>query len=133
MFGGYQGGLYPSWDGRGRHQQGAKTGLRRTVDVSTCYTLHLSNRLYWGNTPGFAMQPHSSYARKLLPPSAMTDNPSTSICTNFIKASVNKQRSPVNVVSWAPEGTTRCITGNSSGEFTLWKDGAFNFERIMQV
>lgn len=36
-------------------------------------------------------------------------------------------------LAWAPEGVTRCITGNSSGEFTLWKDGAFNFVTIMQV
>lgn len=33
---------------------------------------------------------------------------------------------------WTPEGR-RLITGNSSGEFTLWNGSAFNFETIMQV
>ncbi|KAG5187527.1 WD40-repeat-containing domain protein, partial [Tribonema minus] len=116
-------------------QQGAKQGLRRTVDVSNCITLHLCARAYWGNDAGeaWALQPHSSYVRRLLPPFASRANAATCLCTHWVKASVNKQRSPVNVLSWAPEGATRCITGNSSGEFTLWKDGAFNFERIMQA
>lgn len=51
----------------------------------------------------------------------------------WVKTSTNKQRCPVFCLAWAPEGVTRCITGNSSGEFTLWKDGAFNFVTILQV
>eukprot|EP00612_Vaucheria_litorea_P006475 CAMPEP_0171471156 /NCGR_PEP_ID=MMETSP0946-20130122/539_1 /TAXON_ID=109269 /ORGANISM="Vaucheria litorea, Strain CCMP2940" /LENGTH=543 /DNA_ID=CAMNT_0012000597 /DNA_START=168 /DNA_END=1796 /DNA_ORIENTATION=+ len=134
----YQSNQYgTAYDGgtqfRAPKQQGAKQGLRRTVDVSNCITLYLSNRLYMPKINHLPMQPHSSYVRNMLPPIATADNPATCLCTHWVKASVNKQRSPVNVLSWAPEGTTRCITGNCSGEFTLWKDGAFNFERIMQA
>lgn len=51
----------------------------------------------------------------------------------WVKTSTNKQRCPVFCLAWAPAGVTRCITGNSSGEFTLWKDGSFNFVTILQV
>ncbi|CAM9793712.1 unnamed protein product, partial [Sphacelaria rigidula] len=51
----------------------------------------------------------------------------------WVKTSTNKQRCPVFCLAWAPEGVTRCITGNSGGEFTLWKDGAFNFVTILQA
>eukprot|EP01084_Bolivina_argentea_P229265 387006_1 len=117
---------------------GAKKQVaRRTVDVGTTMVHYLNTRIYSGGLPRWCvsttLQPHSSYIRRMPPSFSILECPASCICTCWVKTSVNKQRSAVNVLSWSPEGTTRCITGNSSGEFTLWKDGAFNFERIMQA
>lgn len=82
-------------------------------------------------------------------PLAYLHNPANCIATKFVHTSTNIARCPINVVTvrctsmnllhvlilnaqWTPEGR-RLITGNSSGEFTLWNGSAFNFETIMQV
>ncbi|CAN0272854.1 unnamed protein product, partial [Phaeothamnion confervicola] len=114
-------------------------GARRTVDLSSTIAVQLQNRVFWpeGGGPGgrdlFAVQPHSTYVRRMMPPASMGDSPAVGVCTTWVKTSRNKLRCPVNALVWTPEGVTRCITGNSSGEFTLWKDGAFNFETILQA
>ncbi|KAI9207852.1 WD40-repeat-containing domain protein [Polychytrium aggregatum] len=68
----------------------------------------------------------------MLPSTCYPHNPATSICTKFIHTSTNKNRCPINVVRWTPEGR-RLITGASSGEFTLWNGLTFNFETILQA
>ncbi|CAG8550962.1 10476_t:CDS:10, partial [Acaulospora colombiana] len=68
----------------------------------------------------------------LLPPSAYLHNPVNAIATKYVHTSTNKNRYPVNVVRWTPEGR-RLITGLSSGEFTLWNGLTFNFETILQA
>ncbi|KAL9656666.1 hypothetical protein ABK040_002937 [Willaertia magna] len=76
--------------------------------------------------------PHPAYETYLLPPSAYRYNPTTCITTKFEHISTNKQRCPINVVCWTPDGR-RLLTGASTGEFTLWNGQAFNFETIQQA
>ncbi|CAM9262856.1 unnamed protein product, partial [Ascophyllum nodosum] len=116
---------------------------RRCVDIAGSIMQHVIARPYTptagGDPPAgtggapWSIQPHSTYVRRMLPPAALRSNPATGVCTQWVKTSTNKQRCPVFCLAWTPEGVTRCITGNSSGEFTLWKDGAFNFVTILQA
>ncbi|CAM9973883.1 unnamed protein product, partial [Choristocarpus tenellus] len=111
---------------------------RRGVDIIGSIMQHQLGRIHRAGPGGNpyevrSMQPHSSYVRRMLPPLALKSNPSSGVCTQWVKTSINKQRCPVFCLAWAPEGVTRCITGNSGGEFTLWNDGAFNFATILQV
>ncbi len=68
----------------------------------------------------------------MLPPLARVNNPADSIPAKHLHTSLNKNKHPVNVVRWTPEGR-RLLTGSSSGEFTLWNGTGFNFETIMQA
>lgn len=68
----------------------------------------------------------------MLPPIAKVHNAVDSIPAKHFHSSLNKIKHPINVVRWTPEGR-RCLTGSTSGEFTLWNGMAFNFETIMQV
>jgi polyadenylation factor subunit 2 len=79
-----------------------------------------------------ALQPISTGHMGLLPSHCYQQNPVTNVCTHYVHTSTNKQRYPVNVVTWTPEGR-RLLTGCSSGEFTLWNGISFNFETILQA
>jgi polyadenylation factor subunit 2 len=68
----------------------------------------------------------------MLPPLSRLHNPADSIPSKHLHDSLNKNKHPVNVVRWTPEGR-RLLTGSSSGEFTLWNGTGFNFETIMQA
>jgi polyadenylation factor subunit 2 len=68
----------------------------------------------------------------MLPPLARIHSPADSIPARHLHTSLNKNKHPVNVVRWTPEGR-RLLTGSSSGEFTLWNGTGFNFETIMQA
>ncbi|CAG8583717.1 12968_t:CDS:10 [Acaulospora morrowiae] len=78
------------------------------------------------------LRPKPNFIIDLLPPSAYLHNPVNAIATKYVHTSTNKNRYPVNVVRWTPEGR-RLITGLSSGEFTLWNGLTFNFETILQA
>eukprot|EP01095_Lingulamoeba_sp_RSL-Kostka_P013697 TRINITY_DN5738_c0_g1_i1.p1 TRINITY_DN5738_c0_g1~~TRINITY_DN5738_c0_g1_i1.p1 ORF type:complete len:396 (+),score=115.46 TRINITY_DN5738_c0_g1_i1:99-1286(+) len=106
---------------------------RKTVDYRSTIINYIRERPRLNSVDDFYyIQPSSAYMDKLMPPSTWYFNPSTSICTNHVHKSTNKQRCPVNVVTWTPEGR-RLITGSSSGEFTLWNGLCFNFETILQA
>lgn len=68
----------------------------------------------------------------MLPPAARLSNAADTIPVKHLHQSLNKQRHPVQVVRWTPEGR-RLLTGATSGEFTLWNGTGFNFETIMQA
>jgi polyadenylation factor subunit 2 len=68
----------------------------------------------------------------MLPPAARPQKAVDAIPAKHLHSSLNKIKHPINIVKWTPEGR-RCLTGSSSGEFTLWNGMAFNFETIMQV
>ena len=68
----------------------------------------------------------------MLPPLARITKPADSIPAKHLHQSTNKNRHPINVVRWTPEGR-RLLTGSSSGEFTLWNGMSFNFETIMSA
>eukprot|EP00040_Diaphanoeca_grandis_P015724 m.80586 g.80586 ORF g.80586 m.80586 type:complete len:708 (+) comp25324_c0_seq1:186-2309(+) len=78
------------------------------------------------------VQADESYYQEMLPVSARPDEPAECIATRCFRQAMNKNRFPVFVVKWTPEGR-RLITGISSGEFTLWKGIMFNFETILQA
>ncbi|KAI1007766.1 Polyadenylation factor subunit 2 [Podosphaera aphanis] len=68
----------------------------------------------------------------MLPPLSRIGNPADTVPSRHLHTSLNKNKHPVNVVAWTPEGR-RLLTGSSSGEFTLWNGTGFNFETIMQA
>ncbi|CDZ97317.1 Polyadenylation factor I complex, subunit PFS2 [Phaffia rhodozyma] len=116
------------------HSNGPKKlRARRTID-------YFGEFAKWSTVRKIRPNPHyTPYSRPdpefiidLLPPAAYSGNSSTSLCEKFVHSSVNKIRSPVNVVKWTPEGR-RVLTGAQSGEFTLWNGLAFNFETILQA
>ena len=74
----------------------------------------------------------TSLSHQMLPPIARPQNAANAVPAKHIHSSLNKLKHPINIVRWTPEGR-RCLTGSSSGEFTLWNGMAFNFETIMQV
>ncbi|KAI9501480.1 WD40-repeat-containing domain protein, partial [Coemansia spiralis] len=73
-----------------------------------------------------------SYTVDVFPPSFAPHEPESSIATRYIHFAQNKERHPINVIRWTPEGR-RLITAASSGELTLWNGLTFNFETIMQA
>ncbi|KAL9061598.1 MAG: hypothetical protein Q9162_000130 [Coniocarpon cinnabarinum] len=74
----------------------------------------------------------ASYIVDMLPPQARIARPADTIPAKCLHQSSNKNRHPINVVRWTPEGR-RLLTGSSSGEFTLWNGMSFNFETIMSA
>ncbi|CAM9492737.1 unnamed protein product, partial [Discosporangium mesarthrocarpum] len=139
-FGGGRGFGQSRYWGDGDHAQRRlrPQAPRRGVDITGSIMLHQVGRIHKGGPGGDpseveSLQPHSTYVRRMLPPRALKSNPASGVCTQWVKTSINKQRCPVFCLAWSPEGVTRCITGNSSGEFTLWNDGAFNFATILQA
>jgi WD40 repeat protein len=99
----------------------------------TLYGFHLQGRIWqrdFRDRP--ALQPEVTYYPDLCPPSSYIDNALNSVTTHFVKAAINKMRSPIFCMAWTPEGR-RLVTGASSGELTLWNGLTFNFETIMQV
>ncbi|CAJ1376637.1 unnamed protein product [Effrenium voratum] len=77
-------------------------------------------------------QRHYSYTKELVPPFAMPHNPYDGICPRFVHAAVNKNRSPVHVVTWFPNGR-RVLTGTLAGEMTIWSGLQFHSENVMQA
>lgn len=57
---------------------------------------------------------------------------SQALTTKFAHISINKNKCPINIVKWTPDGR-RMMTGTSTGEFTLWNGFSFNFETILQA
>jgi polyadenylation factor subunit 2 len=68
----------------------------------------------------------------MVPPLGRKTNPADTIPAQHLHSSVNKNKHPINVVKWTPEGR-RLLTASSSGEFTLWNGTGFNFETIQQA
>ncbi|KAK6580160.1 hypothetical protein PZA11_007182 [Diplocarpon coronariae] len=85
-----------------------------------------------GGYQGEVERPSASYIIDMIPPLARVNEPADTIPARHLHTSLNKNKHPVNVVRWTPEGR-RLLTGSSSGEFTLWNGTGFNFETIMQA
>lgn len=106
---------------------------RRTVDYKAeVGRLRTLDKLRAGMPLTPILHPSPSNMANLLPPVAYPLNPSSSVCDVFIHSSMNKERSPISVAKWSPEGRW-CITGNQVGQFTLWNATTFNFESIKQA
>ena len=79
-----------------------------------------------------ALQPHRDYIRHMLPPSEYPDCPASVMCTKYSHTSVNKQRSPINCLSWARD-SKRIMTGAANGEFCAWDGRNFSFEATVKA
>ncbi|PKC17023.1 WD40 repeat-like protein [Rhizophagus irregularis] len=106
---------------------------RRTVDFNCSIGKYQQDRIWIRDQRSMKLlRPKADFIINLLPPSAYLHNPVNAVATKYVHTSTNKNRYPVNVVRWTPEGR-RLITGLSSGEFTLWNGLTFNFETILQA
>lgn len=125
--------LYGGGKGKGKSaiddpQQ--KKFVRRTVDYGSTVVKWLEGCL--GKVAAHRLQPHYSYSKELMPPFATPQSPYDSICCRFVHSSASKNRSPVNVVHWFPNGR-RLISGTQTGEITIWNGFQFHFENILQA
>ncbi|CAE8600073.1 unnamed protein product, partial [Polarella glacialis] len=82
--------------------------------------------------PSHRLQSHYSFTKELVPPFVTPGSPYDSICPRFVHAAVNKNRSPVHVCTWYPNGR-RLLTGSLAGEMTIWNGQAFHSENVMQA
>lgn len=118
------------------HKRMRKPIVRKSVDPNSTFISYITQRRFVPSRTyrAHALPPHSLYKRQMMPPLAFpgSDDLASCVCTKFCRCSTNKQRCPVNCLTWTPEGR-RLITGNSVGEFTLWNGLAFNFETILQA
>uniref|UniRef100_A0A7S3JS06 Anaphase-promoting complex subunit 4 WD40 domain-containing protein n=1 Tax=Aureoumbra lagunensis TaxID=44058 RepID=A0A7S3JS06_9STRA len=88
---------------------------------------------FWHQTvraPPLQMIPHPYYNRRLMSPRMCIDEPRLLLCTKLAHTSMNKVRSPVYAIAWTRDGR-RAISGNQSGEFTLWNSMSFHFEGLI--
>ncbi|PVH82499.1 WD40 repeat-like protein [Cadophora sp. DSE1049] len=125
--GGGGGGGYEGVFIRGR-------GRRPVTDYGSTMVHWMRNRQprFKGGYQGEMERPSASYIVDMIPPLARISEPADTIPARHLHTSLNKNKHPVNVVRWTPDGR-RLLTGSSSGEFTLWNGTGFNFETIMQA
>ncbi|KAG4418823.1 Polyamine N-acetyltransferase 1 [Cadophora malorum] len=125
--GGGGGGGYEGVFIRGR-------GRRPVTDYGSTMVHWMRNRQprFKGGYQGEMERPSASYIVDMIPPLARIAEPADTIPARHLHTSLNKNKHPVNVVRWTPDGR-RLLTGSSSGEFTLWNGTGFNFETIMQA
>ncbi|KAK0426736.1 hypothetical protein QR680_009869 [Steinernema hermaphroditum] len=120
-------------DGPGRRLRKNVSNVRRHIDYTSPMLNYLQERLWVKDRLDRPrIQPDTLFQCKVLPPSAMRENPVDCVMSRFVRAAMNKVKCPVYATCWTPEGK-RLITGASSGEFTLWNGTAFNFETILQA
>jgi polyadenylation factor subunit 2 len=107
---------------------------RKTVDYFGSVLRYIESRPWMKNPrkESCRLAAHFNYYLQLLPPAAYPSTPANAICTKYVHTSLNKNRHPINVCKYMPDGK-RLITGLSSGEFTLWNALTFNFETILQA
>eukprot|EP00163_Fabomonas_tropica_P020161 TRINITY_DN3546_c0_g1_i2.p1 TRINITY_DN3546_c0_g1~~TRINITY_DN3546_c0_g1_i2.p1 ORF type:complete len:138 (+),score=10.68 TRINITY_DN3546_c0_g1_i2:39-452(+) len=106
---------------------------RKTCDFNSTVAYWLQQRAQFKDeraTP--TLLPCPSQVPELLPIMAYRNNPANAICTRFMAKAMNKEKCPINVVTWVPNAR-RMITGTSTGEFTLWNGLTFNFDTIQQA
>lgn len=107
---------------------------RKTVDYFSSTLRHLEDRL-WMRDPRIdchKIQPDLGYVAQLQSPHGYQSIEMSSVCTKWINSSMNKNRYPVNICKYSPDGR-RLLTGLSSGEITLWNALTFNFETLLQA
>lgn len=107
------------------------TRICKTVDYGSNVVRWLEESLARNLGPP-RLQPHYSFTKELMPPFATPLNPYDAICCRFVYAAINKNRAPVNVLHWFPNGR-RLLSGSHTGEITIWNGQNFQFENIMQA
>ncbi|OQV18174.1 pre-mRNA 3' end processing protein WDR33 [Hypsibius exemplaris] len=110
-----------------------KSIYRKTVDYFAPVVKYLEERSVFVDPDSFRdILSDPLYYSEMLSPVAYPHNPSNAITTKFIRQATNKNKCPVFVTLWTPDGR-RLLTGSSSGEFTLWNGLTFNFETLLQA
>ena len=113
------GGGSGSYGVEGRLKQPKKPASRRTVDISISIINTLATRKYARDFRDMrAVNPHSLYRRFALTPGATLGDNANVFTTKLTRTSMNKQRNPVNCVTFNPSGR-RVITGNMTGYVVL--------------
>ena len=77
------------------------------------------------------LQPHFQYMQDVTTPSFNRYNPAEGICSHFLLHGFNKLgKAPVHAGCWSSDGR-RLVLGTQQGEFTLWEDDTFKFEKLV--
>ncbi|CCD26160.2 cleavage polyadenylation factor subunit PFS2 NDAI_0G03830 [Naumovozyma dairenensis CBS 421] len=108
---------------------------RRTVDLSSPYA-----RLQFNKKHGLStiptIEPETSYATNIMPPSAYNNDYNMqrilNVPSKFTHLSSNKVKHVIPAIKWTPEGR-RLVVATYNGEFSLWNGTSFNFESLMQA
>ena len=104
---------------------------KRYVDPNPSIIRMISERVYKRDYRSRRpLQPHRDYIRYMLPPSEYGDCPPAVMCTRYSHTSINKNRTPINVVSWTKD-SRRVVTGAANGEFAVWDGTSFQFEILI--
>lgn len=122
---------YGKGKGKGSFQPDPKTLIRRTIDYGSNVVRWFDDCLARQAAPP-RLQCHYSFTKELVPPFASPLNPYDAICCRFAHSATTKNRAPVNVVHWYPNGR-RLISGSQTGELIIWNGFTFQFENIMQA
>lgn len=104
--------------------------VKRVVDHSAPASRYLKDRIFRPEARRSASAVDSAAGASAVDmglPAASLVNASTSLCTRFVHSAWCKDRCPVNVVCWTPEGR-RLIAGGNNGMFTLWE--GVNFQHL---
>lgn len=123
--------LYNKGKGKGIDDPQQRKFTRRTVDYGSNVVRWLQDCLE-RPVPEHRLQTHYSYTKELMPPFATPQSPYDSICPRFVHAAVNKNRAPIYVVHWFPNGR-RLLSGSQAGEMTIWSGLQFHSENVMQA
>eukprot|EP00927_Polykrikos_kofoidii_P078328 TRINITY_DN75162_c0_g1_i1.p1 TRINITY_DN75162_c0_g1~~TRINITY_DN75162_c0_g1_i1.p1 ORF type:complete len:783 (-),score=137.85 TRINITY_DN75162_c0_g1_i1:411-2759(-) len=117
--------------GKGGKDDPSRRVQRRTVDYGSAVVRWMEDALSC-RFPPHRLQRHYSYIKELAPPFATPQSPYDSICCRFVHSSTTKNRAPVNVVHWFPNGR-RLLSGTQTGEIIIWNGFQFHFENILQA
>lgn len=123
--------IVPFGKGKGKGFTDQTKIVRRTVDYGSCTVKWLQDCLV-RKLPSHRFQCHYAWTKELCPPFATPQSPYDSICCRFVHASTTKNRAPVNVVHWFPNGR-RLLSGTQTGEIIIWNGFQFHFENILQA
>lgn len=125
-YGGYgqQGGY-----GKGPRGQAEAPAKRRTIDFNSQCLLFVDDCLS-DRRPALP-QNHYSYLKEL----RLTFDQRRiydAVCSRFVHTAHGGGRTPINAVSWVPNGR-RLLTASNTGEFCLWNGLQFVRENVLQA
>lgn len=109
-----------------------KAVTRRTIDYAASILRMMESDVLLKRNLAPPILPTPAFVYNYSLPIACQYKPMDSIPMKHIRTSMNKVRTPINIVRFTPDGK-RLITGAATGEFTLWSGVGFNFETIMQA
>lgn len=128
---GYELAVYGKGKGKGTVDDPKARASKKTIDYGSNVVRWLEDCMARQATPP-RLQCHYSFTKELTLPFAAPLNPYDAICCRFVHSATSRNRAPVNVVHWFPNGR-RLISGSQTGEITIWNGSCFQFENILQA